>query len=183
MVFISGASVYGHQFDEEVVDEDTPTAPTGPYAEAKLMSERLFLDRLPGATCLRLTSPYGSGIRRGVVRAFVDAADRGAVVVWGSGGREQDFVHVDDVALACRRALEGRASGILNVCRGEPTTMTELAALVVKCASQPVAVRTEGVDPLDGQRARYSHQRATRELGWRPTVGLREGLSGLHGRS
>ena len=62
-----------------------------------------------------------------VVRRFVERASRGeALLYWGSGARQQDFIHADDVAGACQAALEHQG-GTFNVASGKTVTMRELA--------------------------------------------------------
>jgi UDP-glucose 4-epimerase len=178
LVFLSGASVYGSRMDSGYVDETCQTSPVGPYADAKLISEGRFLSQ-GAAACLRVTSPYGPALRRGVVRQFIDAAERGSVTVWGSGTREQDFVHVDDVARACALSLEHSVTGVFNICANSPTSMMDLASVVADSAPRAVVVRRDGTDPREGQRARYSHERAARVLGWKPQISLREGVSSM----
>ena len=188
----SGGVVYGEQ-DAFPADEDHPRRPACPYGVAKLAAEEYLAyfgraHRLP-AVSLRLANVYGPHQRpdgeMGVVAIFLGKLLRGEpLTVYGDGGQTRDFVFVDDVVAAHRRAgealLEGRLGDPpppLNVGAGRETSILELADRL--CALAGVAPRiTHGpAKPGEQRRSVLDATRARTLLGWRATVGLDEGLA------
>ena len=119
LVHLSSMSVYTPG-GAVPLDEDTATEPRGPYAESKLDSEALVMRELSPGLVLRLPSPYGPGMRPITVmpRFLTMARVHRLVTFHGAGTREQDFVHVADVAAAGMAAIRHRPRAVLNLCSG-----------------------------------------------------------------
>ncbi len=168
VVYASGCSLY----DRADPGFKTPASPlaTGlsPYLQAKHDGERAFGEI--GATVIRLSGPVGPGLPRGVVmKRFVDLARADAVLeIWGTGSREQDFIHVDDAAALLVAAAADPAPGIHNGARGEPTTMDVLAHAVVDVVGSGRVRRADRDDPCEGENARYSIAATRARFGWAP---------------
>lgn len=180
-IFCSSASVYQSRKDGIWVDERSPVQPGSAYAAAKLESEKRFLDLPAGAAVFRITSPYGPEQRtENVIRRFCRAATAGHIEVWGTGSREQDFIHVDDVASAVVTGVgaERVPHGVCLVAAGQPTTMIELARLTLRAAgviAEPILCAH--LDAEDGRTSRYDISKARTFLGWRPQISLAAGLA------
>jgi nucleoside-diphosphate-sugar epimerase len=132
-------------------------------------------------TALRVSAPYAPGQQnRTVLRTFVERAARGeSLLYWGTGARQQSFVHADDVAGACAAALGGRG-GTFNIADPHTVTMRELAEIVAQAAGlSPSAVQPAGQpDPGEDVRVAYRVDRARELLGWAPEITLQEGIAG-----
>jgi UDP-glucose 4-epimerase len=182
-VYASSSSVYGLG-GTEVRSETSPTFPVGPYAAAKLRAERtgerMLARRGLPFTALRINAPYGPGQRtRTVIRLFIERGLKGLPLLYhGTGSRQQDFTHVDDVADAVCRACRAGRGGLYNISSGSPVTMRRLAELVVRClpgCASRVGPSGEE-DAQEGAGASYSIERAARLLGWQPRVSLEDGI-------
>ena len=161
-IVFSTAAVYPQRSDGAWVDERSPVGPTGSYAAAKLESERRFLG-MDGARAaiFRITSPFGPAQRNeSVIRRFCRAAmGNRPIEVWGSGSREQDFIHLDDIAGAVGAALDAPEfpAGVHLVASGRPTTTLELATTILEAAGSVSGVNLGArPDPEDSRTARYS---------------------------
>jgi UDP-glucose 4-epimerase len=183
VVYASSTSVYGVGSGAEITEASAPR-PNGPYAEAKQASERdaqALSERhsLPCAV-LRISAPYGPGQRRRtVVKLFIERALGGLPLLYhGTGSREQDFTHAEDIAEAIRLALERRASGVYTIASGRPISMKQLAALVVRCVPRSASsVGPSGApDPQESATARFAIRKAAEDLGWRPAISLEAGI-------
>jgi UDP-glucose 4-epimerase len=182
VVFASTAALYAAL--DPPAREDAPIRPRGSYLAAKAATEERGLSGGLPFAALRITSPYGPGLApRNVLGRFVSAASAGEPFGWvGEGTREQDFVHVADIAAAFLRAI-GR-TGVWNVAAGEPTTMRGLAELVARAAGDASLARPQGgADPQDGRRARVDVSRAAADLSWAPMTPLRDGIRALLARA
>src|SRR3990172_11552657 len=101
-------------------------------------------------------NPERSHVAAALIRKFVEARVAGAseVEVWGSGRPVREFLYVEDCAEGILRAAEMYDDLIpLNICRGEGTSIRELAEAV----KETVGFRGEIVwnpEKPDGQRMR-----------------------------
>jgi UDP-glucose 4-epimerase len=181
-VYASGSSVYGLGTGQ-LMSELSPCSPIGPYAAAKLVGEQkgeqtLTPEGLP-FTALRINAPYGPEQRaQTVLNLFLQRALKGLPLLYhGTGSRQQDFTHVDDVADAVLRAVINGESGIYNISGGHPIGMKQLAELVVRCTESASYVGPSGEPDLqEGATALYDIERAINELHWRPQVPLESGI-------
>lgn len=167
LIYASTCGLYDPR-NAEWKSESAPVAARTPYFGAKLDGEAAALQA--DAVVLRLAAPYGRGMSPDLVLArFVrTAAAGGSLEVWGSGGREQDFIAVGDVAAAVLAATQRRAAGVFNVASGEPITMKDLANLVVRTLGSGRVVAANRPDPQDDWTARYRIDAARIAFGWSP---------------
>ena len=172
--------------------EDAPARPGSVYAATKLAQEQLC--RVVAAayglplTVLRYFNVYGPGQSlanpyTGILATFHARAAAGKPVEVYEDGREQrDFVFVDDVVAATRRALL-RPAGVvreetLNVGSGRATTVGELAEAVVRLGGWDVPVRVTGAYRLgDVRHAVADPRRCAATLDPAPATPLETGLA------
>lgn len=172
LIYTSSCILYDAT-DPSIKTERSVVDATTPYANAKLNGERAAA-ALPGAAVMRLPSPIGERPRGGAVMdRFIDRALRGEPLeLWGTGEREQDFIHVDDVAEFVARALQAGARGTFNVASGRPVSMRRLAEAIVGIVGRGSVVVAGHPDPQEGHTARYDTQLARDSLGWGPRLDL-----------
>lgn len=195
-VFASTIAVYGtRRARPQPLSESSEPRPDDFYAALKETAERLLADAGRGQI-LRLANVYGHGggsrgLRSsGVVGRFVEAAvGGGPLQVYGDGGQSIDYVHVEDVCAAFEAALaQGGRQFVYNVGGGSPASVKSLAALTAGLAEEVLGRRPEVVfaeaPPNKVWPDRWlSVEKAAEELGWRPRVGLREGVRELLART
>lgn len=185
VLFSSSASVYGNQ--DVPMEETDAVQPQTPYGIAKYTGERLLkfygdhhdLDYLT----LRFFNVYGAGqdtdaYYTSVINVFIKRIARGEPpVIHGSGEQSMDFVNVHDLARALFLGIERDASNeVLNIGSGESTTIAALAKTLIDIMDVDLEPEYEERDVLVSER-KASTERASRELGYEPTVSLEEGLS------
>lgn len=181
LVYASSASVYGAG-NGSIATEQADLSPMGPYAAAKVESERNMLTELPGkAIILRISSPYGPGQRRRtVLRLFIERALANLDLVYhGTGKREQDFVSASDVGNAILCAVTHmNAAGIFNIASGNTISMRDLAELIVRTipGTRSKVTPSGQPDPQENYRAAFSIAKARAILGWSPSVSLENGI-------
>jgi UDP-glucose 4-epimerase len=172
VVYVSSCILYD-PLDPVAKTEASGVRAVTPYAEAKLAGEAEAAT-LDGSVVMRIPSPVGARMRPAtVLPRFVARASRGETLeIWGRGTREQDFIHVGDLAAFVVLALMAHARGTFNVASGQPVTMRELADCVVRVVGNGAVRQGTRPDPLDGATARYGTTRAHSELGWEPRIDL-----------
>jgi GDP-L-fucose synthase len=124
-------------------------------------------------------SPTESHVLPAMIRRFHEARQSGArtVTCWGSGTPRREFLHVDDVAAACRALLERYDDPApINVGVGEDVTIRELAETVADAVGFGGEIEWDTSRPDGTPRKLLDVGRIT-ALGWRPTIGLREGIA------
>jgi UDP-glucose 4-epimerase len=188
LVFTStGGAVYGEGDGQELpLGESAPIAPMAPYGQSKFAGEGYLAlyRRLYGlsAVALRLGNVYGPRQdplgEAGVIGIFCGLLlEGGRPTVFGDGTQTRDYIYVDDVVAALLAAAASDAPGPINVGTGIETDVLELierlGALRDGDGFEPefAPARTGEV-----QRIAVDPARAERELGWRPQVGLADGL-------
>jgi dTDP-6-deoxy-L-talose 4-dehydrogenase (NAD+) len=161
----------------------SPLEPRSPYARAKhelrlALGERAQLagTRL---TWARVFQPYGFGepVAR-ICSAVARRLTAGEPVTLDTPNAVRDWIHVDDVATALLRLVEGRVDNVINVGTGVGRTVEQIALTIAGLVGRPELVAVgpaivDGLGPLVADPARL------RGLGWAPRVELEAGLATL----
>lgn len=182
VVWASSSSVYGDA-ESYPTSEDAAPRPNNPYGVTKLACEQLHdtYARVFGlhAVALRYFTVYGPRQRPDMAFArVVDAlAQDRQFEVYGDGSQSRSFTYVADVVDATIRALDA-SPGIYNVGGGDEATLREALDLLESLAGRPLRVSYGPSQPGDMKRSKADTSRVERELGWRPSTPLRDGLAG-----
>jgi UDP-glucose 4-epimerase len=190
VVFVSSRLAYGRT-GSDPVSEDRVPAPTCVHAVHKVAVEQYLelygrIYEVP-FTIARLTNPYGPGqprerIAYGVVNRLIHLAlADGTLTLYGDGHQLRDYVYIDDAveALLALGAADASNGRIYNVGSGTGTPIVEMARTIVTIAGgghiafvpwPSIAERVETGDFV------ADVSRIGREIGWRPSVSLREGV-------
>jgi nucleoside-diphosphate-sugar epimerase len=187
VVYASSSSVYGAN-SALPKREDMPTAPISPYATAKLAAEgycRSFATVYGLETvALRYFNVFGprqdpkSQYAAVVPRFIASLLASRAPLIFGDGTQSRDFTYVDNVVDANMLAMDAQSvSGkAYNIACGERVALTGL----VDELRGLLGVDTEPIydepRPGDVLHSLADVSRARAELGYEPSVRLREGL-------
>ncbi len=180
----TGGAVYGEPLYLPC-DENHPLNAVCPYGISKHTVEHyLYLydqNYGLGYTILRYPNVYGPRQdpfgEAGVVAIFSRQMVRGEqVTINGSGEQERDFVYVADIVRANILAMDKGAGRIYNLGSGVGTSINQLFAMMK-------GVTGYGKEPIYGPpkpgetfKIYLDAEKARRELGWEPLIGLKEGL-------
>ncbi|MHB1130853.1 MAG: NAD-dependent epimerase/dehydratase family protein [Chloroflexota bacterium] len=167
------------------VDEAHPVDPLSPYGCSKHSVEHyLFLFRkLSGLDYVVLRYPNVYGPRQdplgeaGVVAIFTGLMLRGQPArINGTGEQERDYIHVADLARANVLALEAPAGEMYNTGTGVGTSVNEIFRLLAAAADYRLAPVHGPALPGEVYKIYLESSKAARDLGWRPTISLEDGL-------
>jgi nucleoside-diphosphate-sugar epimerase len=183
VVYASSSSVYG---DGQTLPlrEEAACRPLSPYGVTKLAAEHLgrlyhVSHGLP-VVSLRYFTAYGPRQRPDMAfHRFLRAARDGQPVrVFGDGEQTRDFTYVADVVSATRAAADaGRAGCVYNVGGGERVTVNEVLRLIETVTGRRLTVAREEAQKGDMRDTFADTEAARRDLAFRSTVPLREGLA------
>ena len=100
--------------------------------------------------------------------------------MWGSGTPRREFLHVDDLADACLYLLRHYSGAEpLNVGWGEDLTIAEVAGMIKRVVGFEGEIVFDRSKP-DGTPRKLLDTARINALGWRPRIGLEEGLRGYY---
>lgn len=187
IVFASSAAVYGDTaappFKERVA-----LSPISLYGATKAAGEsycsaygKSFDIKV---TVLRFANVYGRRRRLGpygnVMVRFAEAISKGEpLTIFGDGTQTRDFVHVTDVVSVIGAVAAGEGNGgIFNIGSGVQTQIGRLANIFAgRTPSGKWPLRYLESRRGDISRSYLDIGKARRQLGYRPRVGLRQGVS------
>ena len=188
VVFASSSSVYGGAA-QLPAQEAAPVDPISPYGVAKLAAERycVSFSRVYQAfetVVLRYFNVFGPrqsphSQYAAAIALFISAiADDRPIDVYGDGEQSRDFTYVGNVVDATIRAAEaeGARGEIVNIAAGAPASVNQVAETIGAILGKPVRKRHLPPRAGDIRDSWADLGKAERLLGYRPQIGLEEGL-------
>ena len=205
LLFLGSSCIYPRDCPQPMCEAYVMTGPleptNRPYAMAKLAGLEMCwaYNRQYGTQfiCAMPTNLYGPGdnydlqtshVLPAMIRKFHESRVRGdrTVTLWGTGSPRREFLYSDDMAEACVQLLEcadeklamllpeGQAP-LVNIGCGEDATIRELAELVREVVGSTAEILWDHAKP-DGATRKLLDISRLRLMGWRPKIGLREGI-------
>lgn len=194
LIVASSMSVYGEGAVTDGrpigTDESRPPNPQSIYALTKYDQERMCLIAgkaysIP-TTALRFFNVYGprqalSNPYTGVMAIFASQILNGKPpTVFEDGQQLRDFVHVSDVAHACRLAMHGYASDeAVNVGTGEAISILSVAKLLSRELGGKQPIITGHTRSGDIRHCYADIGKARSMLGYEPSVSFSAGVKSL----
>lgn len=199
MLFLGSSCIYPRMAPQPIPEAALMTGPLEPtnewYAIAKIAGIKLaqayrkqhgcdFINAMPA-------NLYGPGdnfdleashvlpaLLRKAHRARTAGADH--ITIWGTGEPRREFLHADDCADACVFLMQ-RYSGAehVNVGSGHDLSISDLASLICEVVGFDGEVRHDLSKP-DGTPRKVMNSNRLYEMGWRPSIGLREGIAEVY---
>jgi UDP-glucose 4-epimerase len=182
VVFASSCAIYGNE-PTMPKNESLPPAPASPYAESKLVGEKICASAQTPAVSLRFFNVYGPrqdphGPYAAAVPKLLEAALAGsALPIHGDGQQTRDFVFVEDVVSALlQAALHPDMNEVYNVASGESTSILQLAQAILALTRSQSSLEHL---PARAADVRFSSASIARlqATGWRPSFPLIKGLT------
>lgn len=189
LVYSSSASVYGDAVEIPMTEEHPFNNRTF-YGATKIAGEamaRAFYARYGlNFTGLRYMNVYGprqdyKGTYIAVIMKILDNLDQGKPpVVYGDGSQAYDFIYVGDTAKANVCALKAdTVDNFYNVGMGTKTSIKELTEMLLKIYNSELKVVYLPQGQTFVTNRVGSTEKAEKEIGFRATVQLEEGLKKL----
>ena len=186
----STSEVYGdpeiHPQTEDYWGKVNPIGIRSCYDEGKRCAETLFFDywrqHALEIKVVRIFNTYGPRMNLNdgrVVSNFIVQALRGDdITMYGDGQQTRSFCYVDDLIEGMIRMMESRAdfTGPVNIGNPGEFSMIQLAELVIKLTSSKSKIVFKPLPQDDPKQRQPNISLADKELGWKPSISLEEGL-------
>ena len=208
LLFLGSSCIYPRDCPQPIREEYFMTGPlektNSAYAVAKIAGVEMCdaYNRQHGTKyiCAMPTNLYGSAdnfdletshVLPSMIRKFHEGKiNGGPVVLWGTGTPRREFLHADDMADACVHILTQPAERIvglfepdrpplINIGCGKDQTIRELAALVADVVGYQEEPEWDRSRPDGTMRKLLDVSRLT-DLGWKPSIALREGIQRVY---
>ena len=188
LVFVStGGAIYGEGAGKQLpLDESAPIEPFSAYGQSKFAAEGYLAlyERLYGLSgvSLRLGNVYGPRQdplgEAGVIAIFCGKLRAGErPTIFGDGTQTRDYIYVGDVVAAALAAADSAFSGPVNIGSGVETDVLTLARRLAEIdGSEDFEPEFAPSRPGEVQRIALDAGLAERELGWRATTSVADGL-------
>ena len=185
----SSSSVYGDTTPAPFPEDAAAVEPISPYAATKRASEllayafaQLYRMRI---LCLRFFTVYGPRQRPDLaIHRFTDLIARGQPLrMHGNGSSERDYTYISDAVDGILAAVEwtarpapGGVCTAINIGGGARVRLDRLIALIGRTLGRAPQVERYPDQPGDVRLTAADLRRAEAELGYRPRVGIEEGI-------
>ncbi|MEL6274531.1 MAG: GDP-L-fucose synthase, partial [Bacteroidota bacterium] len=199
LLFLGSSCIYPKLAPQPLTEDALLTGPleptNEPYAIAKIAGIKLcdayrhqygcdFISVMP-------TNLYGpndnydlktSHVLPALIRKFHEAKKNNTpdVILWGTGTPRREFLHADDLADACMFLMDNFSDyGFVNIGTGEDLPILELAELIRDIVGYQGRI-THDLSKPDGTPRKLMNVDKLHSLGWRYSIGLREGIEGVY---
>ena len=199
LLFLGSSCIYPKRASQPLVEDALLTGPleptNEPYAIAKIAGIKLcetyrhqyganFISAMP-------TNLYGPGdnydletshVLPAMLRKIHTAKVNGhpSVPLWGTGSPKREFLHVDDLAEACVHLMDTYSGEEwVNVGTGEDLSIKSLAELICDIVGYTGELDWDTSKP-DGAPRKLMNVDRINELGWKASIGLREGIERVY---
>lgn len=199
LLFLGSSCIYPRLATQPIRETSLMSGPLEPsnqaYAMAKISGiflveayrrqyNRQWISAMP-------TNLYGPGdnfdlesshVPAAFIRRFHEAKLNGdaKVTMWGSGSPRREFLHVDDLAAACLTLLDRYDNPeTVNVGCGEDISIREFAETVRSIVGFEGTIEWDESKP-DGMPRKLLDTSKITELGWTPSIDLRDGLKSTY---
>lgn len=184
-LFASSSSVYGINPNTPWSEEDAVLRPISPYASTKVSGELLghVYSHLFGIRfiALRFFTVHGPRQRPDLaIRKFAQTIRKQQPIpVFGDGSTRRDYTFVGDIVEGIRAALDYQDSmyEVINLGCEQPVTLLELIREIESAVGERAVLEFHPVQPGDVPCTYADTRKAAALLGFRPKIGLKQGLS------
>jgi UDP-glucuronate decarboxylase len=186
----STSEIYGHPTahpqEESYWGHVNSFGPRSCYDEGKRCAETLcYIYQKHHAVTVRIArifNTYGPGMMlsdgRVIVNFIAQALSNQPITVYGDGSQTRSFCYVDDLidGILHLMAPENQFAGPVNLGNPAEITVAELAAKIIRFTGSGSSIVCKPLPVDDPPRRRPDLALAFDKLGWRPSIGLDDGL-------
>ncbi len=184
----SSSEVYGdpliHPQREDYLGNVNPIGPRGVYDEAKRFAEALTMayHRVHSieTRIARIFNTFGPRMRKNdgrVVPAFITQAMSGEpLTVFGNGSQTRSFCYISDLVDGIMQLVGSQICEPVNIGNPSEISIIDFAQLILSLTGSKSKVVFKPLPEDDPKVRRPDISMAKSSLGWKPKIGLEEGL-------
>jgi len=190
-VYASSSSVYGANTKQPFSVDDAVERPISLYAATKRADELIayvyavqFRMRLTGLRYFTVYGPWGRPDMAPLKFARAIFEDR-PIEVYGEGDMRRDFTHIDDIVRGTLCALDDTVHfgetghRIYNLGNNHPEALLHFIEVLERAIGKTARKILQPMQPGDVRATAADIDATTRDLGWRPMIGIEAGLAQL----
>jgi len=183
-VHVSTDEVYGDMAPGAFADENSSLEPSSPYSASKASSDLIVRSYVRTfdfpAVITRASNNYGpfQFPEKFLPLMITNALDGKPLPVYGDGKQERDWLHVTDHCRGILAVLEhGRIGEVYNIGGLDVLENLTMARRVLRATGKSESLLSH-VEDRPGHDRRYALtcHKMERELGWKPSISLEDGL-------
>jgi dTDP-glucose 4,6-dehydratase len=184
----STSEIYGdplvHPQSEEYWGNVNPVGVRGCYDEAKRFAEAITMAyhrvHKIDTKIVRIFNTYGPRMRvndgRVIPNFIYQATHNRPITIYGKGRQTRSFCYVSDLAEGIYRLALSRTNEPVNLGNPHEFTILGLARLMLEITGSKSRLIFKRLPQDDPRQRQPDISKASKVLGWRPAVGLRQGL-------
>jgi dTDP-glucose 4,6-dehydratase len=185
----STSEVYGdpqiHPQSEDYWGHVNPIGPRGVYDEAKRFAEALTMayhrHHKLSTTIARIFNTYGPNMRsndgRAIPNFISQALDDEPITIYGDGNQTRSFCYISDQVEGLFKLLVSKIIEPVNIGNAEEISILELANKILKLTKSQSKIVFKNLPVNDPKIRQPDISKAIKELGWKPSVDLEDGLN------
>lgn len=175
LVFCSSVSVYGNPLDNMPLNERSVFNNPSLYGYSKLAGEAVVLNH-PSFAVLRFSSIWGNGMTESTyLPRVVKQAKDGEIVLWGTGARQQNYIHVADAAQMCVSAAQLNENWTLLGVYPKSYSNLEIASIVAHRIGAKIRHENEDLSPSFLFDARFTYEK----IKFTPSIAIEDQIDQL----
>jgi dTDP-glucose 4,6-dehydratase len=183
-VHVSTDEVYGDMMPGAFADENSPLQPSSPYSASKAGSDLIVRSYVRTfdfpAVITRASNNYGpfQFPEKFLPLMITNALDGKPLPIYGDGKQERDWLHVTDHCRGILAVLErGRIGEVYNMGGLDVLENLTMARHLLQATGKTEALLSYVKDrPGHDRRYALRCEKIERELGWKPSIALEDGL-------
>src|SRR5271155_3648436 len=183
-VHVSTDEVYGDMAPGAFANENSPLQPSSPYSASKASSDLLVRSYVRTyafpAVITRASNNYGpfQFPEKFLPLMITNALDDKSLPIYGDGKQQRDWLHVEDHCRGILAVLErGRIGEVYNIGGLDVEENLTMARRLLRVMGKPETLLTYVKDrPGHDRRYALDCKKMEKELRWKPTISLDEGL-------
>ena len=183
-VHISSSEIYGTA-RYTPMDENHQTTPQSTYAVSKLAGERvvftMYKEHNHPAVIIRPFNSFGPNITQPyIIPEIIRQMEKSDVIKLGNVNAKRDLTYVTDTARGIILSLvkEGVIGEVINIGSQRSYSIKDLVRLISEIMGKKVSIEVDPsrFRPYDVETLICNYERATKLLGWKPEITVKEGL-------
>ncbi|MBS0235943.1 MAG: GDP-mannose 4,6-dehydratase [Proteobacteria bacterium] len=186
LIYASSSSVYGHQPQEKILqEEDVNNNPASLYAASKLSDELLTTAYANlfdlHAIGLRFFTVYGPWGRPDMATwKFIESIMAGKPIrLFNNGNMRRDFTFVEDIVSGIVGAMQQRGSGhtVYNLGGGNSINLSDFVAVIEKALGKKAMLEKVAMQSGDVMFTHADISKARRDLGFEARTDIVQGIA------